>query len=67
MKAPTRYTAGLQYVDSWVAKDFDRCFQLMQTNDPSLFSKWIEKWRDLVEFEVVPVVTSQEASESFLD
>ena len=58
--------AGLQYVASWVAKDFDRCFQLMETNDPSLFSNWIEKWQDLVEFEVIPVVTSETAARSII-
>ncbi|UCD79513.1 MAG: DUF3303 family protein [Desulfobacterales bacterium] len=58
--------AGLYYVDSWVAKDFDRCFQLMETDDPSLFSKWIQQWQDLVEFEVIPVVSSETAARSIL-
>ncbi len=58
--------AGLQYVNSWVATDFDRCFQLRETDDPSLFSKWIEKWQGLVEFEVIPVVTSKAASARIL-
>jgi Domain of unknown function (DUF3303) len=58
--------AGLRYVNSWVAKDFGRCFQLMETDDPSLFSKWIEKWRDLVEFDIIPVVSSEEAARSIL-
>jgi hypothetical protein len=57
---------GLHYVDSWVAKDFDRCFQLMETDDQSLFSKWIEQWQDLVEFEVVTVVSSESAAKKFL-
>ena len=53
---------GLSYVDSWVAADGGRCFQLMEADDPVLFEQWIDHWRDLVEFEVVPVVTSAEAS-----
>ena len=53
---------GLGYVDSWVADDGGRCFQLMECDDPTLFERWIEHWRDLVEFEVVPVVTSAEAA-----
>jgi hypothetical protein len=32
--------AGLVYVDSWIARDGDRCFQLMETHDPSLFAAW---------------------------
>ncbi len=29
--------AGLSYVSSWVDLEFKRCFQLMETDDPSLF------------------------------
>ena len=55
--------AGLVYLDSWIdERGFDRCFQLMETEDPSLFDAWIDEWRDLVEFEVVPVIDSAEAA-----
>ena len=54
---------GLRYVSSWVAAgDMDRCFQLMETDDPALFGAWTAQWSDLVAFEVVPVVTSAEAA-----
>lgn len=55
--------AGLEYVDSWVDEQrLDRCFQLMETADPSLFDEWIGAWSDLVEFEVVPVIGSVAAA-----
>jgi hypothetical protein len=41
----------------------ERCFQLMATDDPSLFDVWLDSWRDLVDFEVLPVVTSSEAAD----
>jgi len=44
---------GLAYVDSWLEKDGDRCFQLMETDDPSLFQVWLDEWKDLVAMEVV--------------
>jgi hypothetical protein len=44
---------GLFYVDSWLEKDGDLCFQLMQTDLPELFNDWISQWRDLVSFEVI--------------
>ena len=44
---------GLIYVDSWLEKDGDRCFQLMETDDPSLFSRWMDCWKDLVTFEII--------------
>jgi len=53
---------GLEYVDSWVDMDYSRCFQVMRTDDPSLFDAWIGAWKDLVRFEVVPVRTSAEAA-----
>ncbi len=55
---------GLRYVDSWVASDLTRCFQLMECDDAALFEQWISRWQDLVDFEVVPVVTSAEAAAS---
>ncbi len=53
---------GLRYVDSWPTADRTRCFQLMECADPRLIEQWIAHWQDLVEFEIVPVITSQEAA-----
>ena len=53
---------GLEYVDSWVDERLDRCFQLMETDDPRLFDEWVAQWSDLAEFEVVPVIDSAEAA-----
>lgn len=55
---------GLRYVDSWVIDDerLDRCFQLMETDEPSLFDVWIANWRDLVDFEIFKVVSSADAA-----
>lgn len=50
---------GLRYVDSWIEVNFDRCFQLMECDDPLLLQRWILQWRDLMEFEVVPVSSSK--------
>jgi Protein of unknown function (DUF3303) len=44
---------GLAYVNSWLEKDGNRCFQLMETDDASLFQVWFEHWRDLMAIEVV--------------
>ena len=55
--------AGLEYVSSWIDMDFKICWQLMQTEDFGLFDKWIANWGDLMDFEIVPVRTSAEASE----
>ena len=53
---------GLTYVSSWVDEELCRCFQLMETEDRSLLDQWIANWKDLVDFEVFPVMTSAEAA-----
>jgi hypothetical protein len=58
---------GLEYVDSWVDLDYRRCFQLMRTDDPSLFDRWAAAWGDAGHFEVVPVRTSAEAARHIAD
>ena len=54
---------GVKYVASWVMVDFDRCFQIMEADDARMLDEWTKRWDDLVEFEIVPVMTSQEAAE----
>jgi hypothetical protein len=54
---------GLVYLDSWIdERRLDRCFQLMETDDPSLFDAWTAAWADLAQFEIVPVIGSAEAA-----
>lgn len=54
---------GLQYVSSWVDEKLERCFQLMETDQPEHLEQWVANWKDLVEFEVYPVISSAEAAE----
>lgn len=54
----------LLYISSWVDDKFERCYQLMETDDRVLLDEWIANWRDLVDFEVHPVITSKEATET---
>ena len=49
----------LRDVDSWVEANFDRCFQLVECDDAVQLQRWVLQWRDLVEFEIVPVIPSQ--------
>jgi hypothetical protein len=56
---------GLTYVNSWVTSDGMRCYQVMECDDPALLDKWTAAWKDLVSFEIIPVMTSAEASEQF--
>jgi hypothetical protein len=53
---------GLQYVSSWVDEKLERCYQVMETHDPRLLDEWMANWNDLTDFEVHPVITSNEAA-----
>jgi hypothetical protein len=54
---------GLSYISSWVDHKMEHCYQLMETHDRVLLDEWMVNWSDLVDFEVHPVITSQEAAE----
>lgn len=54
---------GLEYLSSWVDTDFKTCWQVMRTDDPTLFETWTNAWTDLVDFEIIPVRTSAEAAQ----
>ena len=53
---------GLTYVASWVTPDLTRCYQVMECDDRRQLDEWVSRWADLVEFEVIPVMTSDEAA-----
>lgn len=53
---------GVTYVSSWVTSDLARCYQVMECEGRDALDRWIGRWSDLVDFEVVPVITSAEAA-----
>lgn len=55
--------SGVNYVSSWVDEKLERCFQLMEANDPALLDEWISNWNDVADFEIYPVISSSEAAE----
>jgi hypothetical protein len=53
---------GVTFVNSWVAADLGRCFQVMECDDITLIQKWVSEWSDLIDFEIVPVVPGKETA-----
>jgi len=49
---------GVKYHGSWVDSAGTRCFQIMEAPQRELLDLWISHWNDLVDFEIVPVLTS---------
>jgi len=56
---------GLQYVASWVTTDLQACYQVMECDDEALLRTWMSHWSDIVEFDIVPIITSAAAAERF--
>ena len=54
---------GVKYVSSWIEPDFQRCYQVMEADRADDLKGWMIHWDDLMEFEVVPVMTSAQAVE----
>jgi uncharacterized protein DUF3303 len=54
--------ASVQYISSWIDDKLQRCFQLMDAPDPAALEEWMSHWRDIVDFEYWPVMTSAEAA-----
>ncbi len=57
---------GLTFVESWVEANCERCFQIMECDDLRLLQQWATHWRDLVEFEFVPVVSGKATAEALM-
>jgi Protein of unknown function (DUF3303) len=51
---------GVTYEASWLDEAGTQCFQVMGAPDRATLDMWIACWSDLVDFEVVPVLTSSE-------
>jgi len=57
---------GVTYLDSWINESVTVCYQLMAAGSRDQLQSWIDHWKDLTDFDVVPVITSAEAREKVL-
>jgi hypothetical protein len=51
---------GVTYQASWIDPHRARCYQVMEADSADALAPWIAAWNDIVEFQVVPVLTSGE-------
>ncbi|MBI2207153.1 MAG: DUF3303 family protein [Candidatus Rokubacteria bacterium] len=54
---------GVRYVSSWITEDMATCYQVMDADDRRSLDGWISRWSDLIDFEVISVMTSPQAVE----
>jgi Domain of unknown function (DUF3303) len=48
------------YRASWLVPDGIVCYQIMEAANHETLMTWVRRWDDIVDFEIVPVLTSQE-------
>jgi hypothetical protein len=53
-----RLSEGVTYHASWVDSGGNRCFRIMEAARLELLNTWVSRWDDLIDFEIVPVLTS---------
>src|SRR5215813_7697836 len=51
---------GVTYHASWVEPSGAECFQLMETPDHETLKPWMSRWDDLIDFEIIAVLTSSD-------
>jgi len=49
---------GVIYHASWIDAAGNRCFQIMEAPQLESLSPWVQRWNDLIDFEIIPVLTS---------
>ncbi len=54
---------GVEFVNSWIEDNLQKCYQVMKSETPEKLDEWINNWKDLVDFEIIRVLSSQEANE----
>jgi hypothetical protein len=54
---------GVTYINSWINETVTVCYQVMESESPEKIQEWVSQWNDLVDFEVIPVITSAKAKE----
>ena len=54
---------GVVYINSWINEPISICYQVLECDSREKIQEWISHWSDIADFEVVPVMTSEEAKE----
>jgi mannose-1-phosphate guanylyltransferase len=49
---------GVSYINSWIDEQISICYQVMESDSDEKIHQWISKWNDIVDFEVIPVISS---------
>lgn len=57
---------GVIYINSWIDENITTCYQVMESDSMEKLHKWTENWKDIVDFEIIPVISSDQARRKVL-
>lgn len=52
---------GVTYINSWIDEKITTCYQVMESESAEKLQQWTGHWNDLVDFEIIPVISSDQA------
>lgn len=57
---------GVIYINSWIDENITTCYQVMESDSMEKLHQWTENWKDIVDFEIIPVISSDQARRKVL-
>ena len=61
LETGARPTAGISLHGRWFTASHSKGFMVVETDDPKHLFRWTSEWADLVDFQIEPIVTDEEA------
>ena len=58
---------GVEYINSWMDEQIETCYQVMESESLEKVKEWVSNWNDLADFEIIPVISSDQAKEKILN
>ena len=58
---------GISYINSWINEEVTICYQVMESDSEENLQQWINNWKDLADFEIIPVISSAHVKEKVLN
>lgn len=57
---------GVRYINSWIDENVKTCYQVMESDSEEKIKEWVNNWKDLADFQIIPVITSAQAKEKIM-
>jgi hypothetical protein len=58
---------GVVFVQSWIDEKVEICYQIMESDSIEKLWQWALLWKDYADFEIIPVINSEQARNKVLN